>query len=80
MARLTSFFEIGSQTIEPVSGLREGMLSLVTSFRQVLKVSQENNYIDQRVAATFVLYPKPFGIPSEFNIGKGPEFEPIQLK
>ena len=32
------------------------------------------NYLDQRVAATFVLYPKPFGIQAEYTLGKGPEF------
>lgn len=39
-----------------------------------VKVAKGNNYIDERVAATFVLYPKPFGIQSEFNLGRGPEF------
>ena len=42
------------------------------------------NYLYQRIAATFVLYPKPFGIQSEYNIGRGPEFnkttDSIELK
>jgi len=32
------------------------------------------NYLDQRAAASFILYPKPFGIQAEYNIGKGPEY------
>jgi hypothetical protein len=32
------------------------------------------NYLDQRVAATFVLYPQPFGIQAEYTIGRGPEY------
>jgi phosphate-selective porin len=32
------------------------------------------NYLDQRIAATAIIYPKPFGIQAEYTIGKGPEF------
>lgn len=32
-----------------------------------------NNILDQRVAAYFVLYPQPFGIQAEYTIGQGPE-------
>ena len=38
------------------------------------KVLKSRNYLDKRTAATFVLYPQPFGIQAEYNIGKGPEF------
>lgn len=31
------------------------------------------NYIDERVAWHFVLYPQPFGIQAEYTIGRGPE-------
>ncbi|MEY2692566.1 MAG: hypothetical protein RIT03_956 [Bacteroidota bacterium] len=31
-------------------------------------------FLDQRVAASVILYPKPFGIQAEYNIGNGPEF------
>ncbi len=30
---------------------------------------------DQRAGATFVLYPQPFGIQAEYNIGRGPEYD-----
>lgn len=32
-----------------------------------------NNILDERVAAYFVLYPQPFGIQAEFTVGQGPE-------
>jgi hypothetical protein len=32
-------------------------------------------YLDERYAASLVLYPKPFGIQAEYNIGKGPEYD-----
>ena len=35
---------------------------------------EDKLYDDQRVGATFVLYPKPFGIQAEYNVGTGPEF------
>lgn len=75
VARLTYPFEIGSQTIEPAIQAYTGRYVITNNqLSPNVKIAQENNYIDQRVAATFVLYPKPFGIQSEFNIGKGPEF------
>lgn len=40
-----------------------------------VKVNANKEYIDERVAATFVLYPKPFGIQAEYNVGRGPEFD-----
>lgn len=32
-------------------------------------------YDDERIAASVVLYPKPFGFQAEYNIGTGPEFD-----
>lgn len=43
---------------------------------KTVKFAKDRNYTDQRVAATFVLYPKPFGIQAEYNVGKGPQFNP----
>jgi hypothetical protein len=31
---------------------------------------------DQRLAVSFVLYPQPFGLQAEWNVGHGPEFDP----
>ncbi len=31
---------------------------------------------DQRVGATFVWYPQPFGLEAEWNVGRGPELVP----
>jgi hypothetical protein len=43
------------------------------------KALLENNnpeFIDQRVAATVVWYPQPFGFQAEYNFGRGPEYDP----
>lgn len=37
-------------------------------------VNANKSYLDERIAASFVLYPKPFGIQAEYNVGTGPEF------
>lgn len=39
-------------------------------------VNTNHEYIDQRIAASFVLYPQPFGIQAEYGYGRGPEFNP----
>lgn len=33
---------------------------------------------DERVAATFVWYPQPFGIEAEWTVGRGPELDPVR--
>jgi hypothetical protein len=38
-----------------------------------------NQFRESRTAGTFVLYPQPFGIQAEYNVGRGPEFNPATL-
>jgi hypothetical protein len=39
-----------------------------------VKYKPDLNYTDQRIAASFTLYPKPIGLQAEYNVGEGPEF------
>jgi hypothetical protein len=75
VARLTYPFEIKSQIIEPGIQAYTGRYtldkSLVTSG---VTVRDDYTYLDQRAAATLVMYPRPFGFQAEYNIGRGPEF------
>jgi hypothetical protein len=75
VARVSYPFEIGNQIIEPGIQGYTGKY-VVTSDQRNAKTTGSSNfsYLDERMAATFVLYPKPFGIQAEYNIGKGPEF------
>lgn len=69
---------IGNQIIEP--GIQAYTGKYVVTREQTnigTKIKQDRNYLDQRLAGTFVLYPKPFGIMAEYNIGKGPEYNPV---
>lgn len=33
---------------------------------------------DERVAASFIWYPQPFGVEAEWNVGRGPELDPLR--
>ena len=75
VARVSYPFEIGNQIIEP--GLQGYTGKFVMPIDQIsvgVKSISDRNYTDQRAAASFVLYPKPFGIQAEYNVGKGPEY------
>jgi hypothetical protein len=75
VARFSYPFQIGSQIIEPGLQGYSGKYVIAADQRSAgVKVKSDFNYIDQRAAASFVLYPKPFGIQTEYNIGRGPEF------
>lgn len=42
-----------------------------------VKIGEPNSmYKDQRVAASFIWYPQPFGVQAEYNVGTGPEYDP----
>lgn len=75
VSRVTYPFSIGSQIIETSIQAYTGKY-VVTSDQVSANVGvvKDRNYIDRRAALTFVLYPKPFGIQAEYNIGEGPEF------
>ena len=75
VSRVTYPFEVGSQIIEASLQAYSGKY-VVTSDQVSASVGvlKDRNYTDRRAAASFVLYPKPFGIQAEYNIGEGPEF------
>jgi hypothetical protein len=62
------------QIIEAGIQAYTGKVVLSSITKNVVVINSNNEYIDQRIGATFVLYPKPFGIQAEYNIGKGPEY------
>lgn len=39
-----------------------------------VKYKPDLNYTDERLATSVILYPKPFGIQAEYNLGRGPAF------
>ncbi|MBL7837721.1 MAG: porin [Bacteroidetes bacterium] len=75
VARLSYPFQIKSQIFEPGIQAYTGQFVLAKSNLSTnVKYKKDLNYLDQRLAGTFVLYPRPFGIMAEYNVGQGPEF------
>jgi hypothetical protein len=73
VSRLSYPIKIKNQIIEPAIQAYTGKFTLLSTSSGVKK-NEDSEYLDQRAAASFVLYPKPFGIQAEYNIGKGPEY------
>lgn len=75
VGRISYPIQIKGQIIEPGIQAYTGQYQLSKSQLSTgINVKESLNYLDQRVAATFVLYPQPFGIQTEYNWGTGPEF------
>ena len=76
VARATYPFVIGNQIIEPGLQAYTGKWAFTSELSPGVITTLDKQYVlDQRVGATFVLYPKPFGIQTEYNIGKGPRYD-----
>jgi hypothetical protein len=78
VARVSYPFVIGKQIFEPSIQAYNGFYVMASDqLSKGVKYRSDMSYLDQRVAASFTLYPKPFGIQAEYNIGKGPEFNKV---
>lgn len=78
VGRITYPFEIGSQIIETSFQAYSGEFVLAPGqiSEGVKTTSEDFSFKDERVAATLILYPRPFGIQAEYNVGRGPEYNP----
>lgn len=75
VGRLSYPFELGSQIIEAgVQGYSGKYVLTKDQVSSGIKTAVDKSYNDQRIAGSFILYPKPFGIQAEYNVGEGPEF------
>lgn len=77
VTRITYPFVIGSQIIEPGIQAYTGKWAFTGEISSGVTVNDPQYVKDQRVGATFVLYPRPFGIQTEYNIGKGPRYNTL---
>ncbi|MES2524600.1 MAG: porin [Gemmatimonadota bacterium] len=77
VARVSYPMAIGTQIVEASAAAYTGLYVVTADQRSTgVKGKADWNYRDERALATFVLYPKPFGILAEYNAGRGPEFNP----
>ncbi len=75
VSRLCYPFAIGNQIIEPsIQAYTGKWVMAADQLTKGVKTNSDLNYLDQRAAASLIVYPKPFGIQAEYTIGKGPEF------
>jgi hypothetical protein len=74
VVRMSYPFQLKNQIIEPSIQAYKGQYTL-SSLSNGVKVNDTKTYRDERIGGTFVLYPKPFGILAEYNVGYGPEFD-----
>jgi hypothetical protein len=44
-------------------------------FVSSLDSTTAKEFLDERIAVSFIVYPKPFGFQAEYNEGKGPEYD-----
>jgi hypothetical protein len=75
VARVTYPFKINKQIVEAGIQAYKGQFVLTKSnLSSGVRYKEDLNYLDERLAATVVVYPMPFGFQAEYNIGKGPEY------
>ena len=76
VARVSYPFKVGSQMIEPgIQGYSGKYVMFDNQLTSGIITNANKEYTDTRAAVSFILYPKPFGIQAEYNVGKGPEFD-----
>jgi len=76
VARITYPFLVGKQFIEPALQAYTGKTVVTNVSENVTGINSRFEYADRRVAASLIVYPQPFGLNAEYNIGTGPEYNP----
>lgn len=78
IARVSYPFAVGRQIIEPGVAAYRGMYVVTADQRSTgVKGVSGWNYHDERVVGSLSIAPKPFGLLAEYNVGRGPEFNPV---
>jgi hypothetical protein len=79
VSRISVPMKIGSQIIEPGVQAHAGKFVVPTENRSTgVKAIKSFEFNDKRLAGSFILYPKPFGIQAEYNVGEGPRYNPAK--
>jgi len=77
--RFTWPIQLNNQIIEPSIQAYRGLYTFSKDqLSNGTKINSNMTYLDQRMAMSFILYPKPFGIQAEYNVGRGPQFDKIK--
>lgn len=77
VARATYPFAVGTQSIEPAVAAYTGKYVVTADQRSAgVPGNADWNYRDERILGTLAIAPKPFGLLAEYNVGRGPEYNP----
>jgi hypothetical protein len=79
VGRISYPFKIKNQIIEPGIQAFAGksvVASTSASSQGVTGINDKFEYSDNRVAGSLIIYPHPFGLTAEYNVGTGPEYNP----
>lgn len=79
VARVSYPFLFGNgQIVEPgIQGYTGKYVLASDQLSAGVKVNEDKEYLDERYAASLVVYPQPIGFQAEYNMGKGPEYNPL---
>lgn len=70
---------LGTQRIEPGIAAYTGQYTITTDQRSTgVKGRSDWTYADERVIASLNVAPRPFGLLAEYNVGRGPEYNPAR--
>ncbi|MCF8429693.1 MAG: OprO/OprP family phosphate-selective porin, partial [Bacteroidia bacterium] len=79
VTRISYPFKIKKQIIEAgIQGYTGDFVLTKSNLSTGVKTNNNLNYKDERLAASLILYPKPFGFQAEYNIGRGPEYNKLK--
>lgn len=79
VARVTYPFVVRNQIIEPSIAAYAGQYVVTADQRTAgVKGHADWNYTDERVLASINFAPRPFGLLAEYNVGRGPEYNPAR--
>lgn len=79
VARLSYPFALKRQLIEPGVAAYSGKYTVTSDQRSAgVKGRDDWTYVDERVLATLAISPRPFGLLAEYNVGRGPEYNPAR--
>ncbi|MFZ9694668.1 MAG: porin [Chitinophagaceae bacterium] len=76
VVRLSWPFKLNKQIIEAGVQAYTGKYTIPKEqLSNGVKVNPTFTYLEKRLAGSFILYPKPFGVQVEYNVGQGPQFD-----
>ena len=79
VSRIAYPIELGKNLIEfGIQGYTGKYFVNNDQLSSLTKIASDKTYDDSRGAVSFILYPKPFGIQAEYNIGRGPQYNALK--